>query len=165
VTSTALIEHLLLGLTVVFGLMAFLARLVRRGRAGLLRGGRRAPAIETLARVSLSKATSVAVLRVGERELLVGVGTGTVSLLAETPVGVLTGTSPMTIDVRDPEAAPALPAGRSLATSGVLARSGATSAQAGGAARPGVGVGGPWWPTFVEQLRTRTARTTRAHQQ
>jgi flagellar biogenesis protein FliO len=163
-TSSALIVHLLLGLTVVFGLMAVLARLVRRGRGGLLRGGRRAPTIETLARVSLSKATSVAVLRVGERELLVGVGTGTVSLLAETPVGVLTGTAPMTIDVREPEAA-ALPAGRGQALPGELVRSGATAAPSLGAARPGAGVGEPWWPTFVEQLRSRTARTTRAHHQ
>jgi flagellar protein FliO/FliZ len=162
-TSGALVAHLLLGLVVVFGIMAGLARLVRRSRSGL-RGGRRAPAIEAVARLSLSKATSVAVLRVGQRELLVGVSAGTVSLLAETGVGVLTGAAPMTIDMCDTPDSPALASPALTQAAGLTLGSASTALSV----RPVTALGSStttgqaWWPTFVEVLRQRTARTTTA---
>jgi flagellar protein FliO/FliZ len=169
-TSASLVGHLLLGLTVVFGVMAVLAKLVRRGRAGGLRG-RRAPAIEAVARLSLSKASSVAVLRVGQRELLVGLSAGAVSVLAETNLGVLTGSAPLTIDMRDGEVAQPALAMAGSAGSPELSTSAASLAAVGTlstalSVRPAatigtdVPAGQAWWPTFVELLRQRTARTT-----
>ena len=142
-TSAALVLRLIFGLFIVFSVMAVLATLVRRSRGGMLRMGRRAPTIETLARVSLSKAASVAVLRVGERELLVGVGANS----AHTEVGGLPGAPAMPSTVPEPAA---LPAGTS-ADPALTAR-----------VTPGSSPGDGWWPTFLEQARQRTVRTTKA---
>jgi flagellar biogenesis protein FliO len=163
-TTASLVGHLLLGLTVVFGVMAVIAKLVRRGRSGGLRG-RRAPAIEAVARLSLSKASSVAVLRVGQRELLVGVSAGTVSVLAETDLGVLTGSAAMTIDMRGAEPAQPVLAMAGAAATPELSTALSTALSPALSVRPtarlgtDVPAGAAWWPTFVELLRQRTART------
>jgi flagellar protein FliO/FliZ len=66
-------------LLVVLGLMWALAKVARRPMAG--RGG---AALAVLARQQLSRSASVAVVRVVDRALVVGVSEGQVTLLAET---------------------------------------------------------------------------------
>jgi flagellar protein FliO/FliZ len=87
-TSTlALFGQLAVSLAVVLGLMALCARLLRRtslGQSGVAKGrGARRGHIQLLARQNLSKTTSVAVLRVGDAHLLVGVSDSSVQVLRE----------------------------------------------------------------------------------
>jgi flagellar protein FliO/FliZ len=79
----------LLALTIVLGCVWGLSRLARRTqnggaarRAGIANGGR----LEVLGRKSLSRTTSVAVIRVGERDLVVGVTPQSVTLISEIQV-------------------------------------------------------------------------------
>jgi flagellar protein FliO/FliZ len=65
-------------LLVVFGLLWALARLARRPLAG-----RRGGALRVLARQQLSRNSSVAVVRVADRALVLGVTDAGVSLLAD----------------------------------------------------------------------------------
>lgn len=71
-------------LLVVFGLMWGLARMAKRPLAG--RGG---TAMSVLARQQLGRASSVAVVRVADRALVLGVTEGQVTLLAETDLAAL----------------------------------------------------------------------------
>ena len=66
-------------LLVVFGLMWALAKVAKRPLAG--RGG---AAMSVLARQQLTRSASVAVIRVADRALVVGVSEGQVTLLGET---------------------------------------------------------------------------------
>jgi flagellar protein FliO/FliZ len=66
-------------LLVVLGLMWALAKVARRPL-----GGRGGAALAVLARQQLSRSASVAVIRVVDRALVVGVSEGQVTLLAET---------------------------------------------------------------------------------
>jgi flagellar protein FliO/FliZ len=70
-------------LLVVFGLMWMLAKLARRPMA------RRGGTVTVLARQSLTRNASVAVVRVADRALVLGVTDGQVTLLAETDPAAL----------------------------------------------------------------------------
>jgi len=78
----------LLALAVVLFLVWGLSRLARRGQNG---GGAKAigassgARLEVLGRKSLSRTTSVAIMRVGERNLVVGVTPQSVTLISEIP--------------------------------------------------------------------------------
>lgn len=143
-TLASLVTHLAIGLVVTFGLLAVLARIARSRRSPF--GSRRQASIETAARVSVGKSSSVALLRVGGREVLVGVTPQNVTLLASSRLGELTGT------------APALH---------IQAGNGPTSPPADGSEPPALVVGpinraiepgGAWRETFMELLRERTTR-------
>ena len=145
-TLGSLVTHLAIGLVVTFGLLALLARLARSRRS--LFNGRRQASIETAARVSVGKSSSVALLRVGSREVLVGVTPQNVTLLAQSRLGELTGAAGPALDVeavsRPLTAAPGDVADR--ATPAI--RRGASAVEPGG----------PWRETFLELLRERTTR-------
>ena len=78
----------LLALSVVLARVWALSRLARRGQAGGLARRVGAPSgarLEVLGRKSLSRAASVAIVRVGERNLVVGVTSQSVTLISEIP--------------------------------------------------------------------------------
>jgi len=84
----ALLVRVVVSLGVVFGLMAGAAAVLRRsGLAGTAvsgrRGLRRAVPVEIVARHGLSRAASVAVVRLGGRGLVLGVTDQQVTLLTE----------------------------------------------------------------------------------
>ena len=85
-SSIALVVRVIVSLGVVLALMAGAAAILRRngvpGRGSA--GGRRTPArVEVIARHGLGRASSVAVVRVGERALVLGVTEQQITLLAE----------------------------------------------------------------------------------
>lgn len=92
-TSTVeLLVRLVFSMAVVLGLVWFLAKVVRaRGAKGLFAGlgsGRRQqkrPDIDVLARHSLTKSASLALVRVAGRDLLVGVTDSSVRVLDSLP--------------------------------------------------------------------------------
>lgn len=73
-----LVLRVLCSLTVVFVLLWALARLARRGL-----GSRRGGLLTVLARQQLSRGSSVAVVKVADRALVLGVSDAGVSLLAD----------------------------------------------------------------------------------
>jgi flagellar protein FliO/FliZ len=84
-------------LLVVFGLMWGLARVARRGGMGRRSSG----ALSVLNRQSLSRGSSVAVVRVADRALILGVTDSQVSLLGETDLEAFGGEAP---SPQEPEA-------------------------------------------------------------
>src|SRR5690242_18397218 len=90
VSTLALLLRLVVSLAVVVGLMLGASAFMRRrGFGGLapMKGGRRSPAasqVEVLARKSLGRNASIAVVRAGEKSLVLGVTDSTVTMLAET---------------------------------------------------------------------------------
>jgi flagellar protein FliO/FliZ len=83
----ALLLRLAVSLGVVLLLMWGAARLMGRGPRA---GGRRTGGVEMLARQTLGRRSSVAVLRVGSKAFLVGVTDTSVSVLAEVDPGEAT---------------------------------------------------------------------------
>jgi flagellar protein FliO/FliZ len=73
-----LVLRVLCSLTVVFAILWALARLVRRPL-----GGRGAGTVTVVARQQLSRGSSVAVVKVADRALVLGVSDAGVSLLAD----------------------------------------------------------------------------------
>ena len=139
----ALLVRVVVSLGVVLAVMAGAAAVLRRsgvvGTAGMgKRGGlrRRAVPMEVIARQGLSRSSSVAVLRVGGRALVIGVTEHQVSLLTE-------------ID-------PAELAGFSGDTPGPPGRPESPDVAAGPG--PGIGAGALPWKVVLEQLRERTVR-------
>ena len=90
-------------LLVVLGLLWVLAKVARRPLAG--RGG---GAIAVLARQQLTRGSTVAVVRVGDRALILGVTDGQVSLLGEADPASVDSPAPR----RETVALQDLPAGR-----------------------------------------------------
>jgi flagellar biogenesis protein FliO len=82
--TAALMGRMVVSLAVVVALMALTAR-VLRNRAGFGGMGRKssAPSIEVVARQGVGKSTSIAIVRTGSKELVVGVTENSVNLLAE----------------------------------------------------------------------------------
>ncbi|HEX8631989.1 MAG TPA: flagellar biosynthetic protein FliO, partial [Catenuloplanes sp.] len=80
-----LIARIVFSLAVVFGLMWGLARLARRPLAGR-RGG---AAMTVLTRQQVSRGSSIAVVRVVDRALVVGITDGQVTLLTETDLAAV----------------------------------------------------------------------------
>ena len=87
-SSVALIGRMALSLGVVLVLVAGLARLARQ-RGGLGFGPPRRAKLDVLVRQQVAKSSSLAVVRVGGRDLLVGVTPSTISLLLDTEEGAL----------------------------------------------------------------------------
>jgi flagellar protein FliO/FliZ len=77
-----MIGRLLVSLAAVLGLMWFIGRRMRKGGRA-----KSTQLIDVLGRQQLSRSASVAVVRVGEQALVVGVTDAQVSVLAETDLG------------------------------------------------------------------------------
>ncbi len=124
-----LLGQLVLAMAVVVGLMAFLAKLLRRrGMAGFLGGGpRRVAPIELLGRHQFGRSTSVAIVRAGGKALVLGVTEHSITLLTEADPDALT-----IDDAQNPEA---------------------TWTASTGGTRPG-----STWKTLLDQIRERTVR-------
>jgi flagellar protein FliO/FliZ len=133
VSVVSLLVRVVVSLGVVLAIMAGAAALLRRGgiggapRTGLGRARARAT-MEVLGRVSLGRNTSVTVVRVGSRALVLGVADQKVTLLTETDPAEL---APPPVE--DPETP------RTAAPGGFPPASSA-------------------WKAVVEQLRERTVR-------
>ena len=95
-----LVLRVVLSLGIVLGLMWFVARASSRKL-----GGRSRSVVAVVARQPLSRGSSLAVVEVGERVLVVGVSDGGVSLLTEMDPAELTSRAPV-----QPERAPTDPA-------------------------------------------------------
>jgi flagellar biogenesis protein FliO len=99
--SFSLLAQLIASLGGVLGLIWLLARTAQK--RGWMSGGTSASKpIRIVARHGLTKHTSLAVVRVGDRELLLGVGNGSVNILLDEEAGQL-----LTVNAT---VAPALPA-------------------------------------------------------
>lgn len=121
-------------LAVVLLLMWAAARVLRRTATGRATG-----ALEVLARQPLSRTASLAVVRVGERALVVGIADQRVSLLTETDLASVRAAEPVK-ETREP-----------VLTSQASSPE-SPSLLAGSALSPAT------WRTAVEVLRERTAR-------
>jgi len=83
VSVAGLLFQMVIGLGVVLGVIALVARLVKgKGRVGVA-FGRRQALVNVVGRQSLGKGLQVAVVRVGERTFLLGVTPNSISQLAE----------------------------------------------------------------------------------
>ena len=90
VSVLALLARLVVSLAVVLGLMAVAARLLARRGGGRLSRAAKPLSIEVLARHSLTKNSSVAVVHAAGKALIVGVTDSQVTLLSETDISALT---------------------------------------------------------------------------
>jgi flagellar protein FliO/FliZ len=124
-------------LLVIFGLMWGLARLARRPLAG-----RSGAALSVVARQQLGRTASVAVVRVGDRALVLGVTDSQVNLLAEADLAAVEVPAPGAVDVREPVSV----------TGGPAALTPGRNRLAGSALSPAT------WRQAVDALRERTAR-------
>ena len=129
ISVVALLSRLALSMAVVLSLLFVAARFVRRrglspGRAGAVTGR-----IEVLARQGLGRASSVQLVRVGGKTLVLGVTESSVSVLSEA--------DPLLLEAE-------------LALAAIEPASG--SAQASGASTK------PGWGPLVEMLKERTVR-------
>lgn len=125
--------QVVVSLAVVLGLMWLAARVLKR--TGVARGG---DAIELLARQPLSRNSAVAVVRVADRALVLGVAEQGVTLVAETDLAAVQ--AALATPARE-RRRPALPTQE-------------RSRAAGSAVSPET------WRTAVDVLRDRTARRT-----
>jgi flagellar protein FliO/FliZ len=157
----SLAGRITLSLAAVLGLMWLLARASRKplkARAG--------SALAVLARQQLSRGASVAVVRVADRALVVGVTDGQVSLLAEADLAAVTAAlAPAETVSRTPvDLSDTLDA---AGTDGIAASAGESGVPAItdlGSRRPGAFAGSALspatWKQTVDFLRERTARRT-----
>ena len=79
----ALLARLAISLAVVFGLMMIAGRVLRRRGLGSAKGATATSRIDVLARQGLGRSSSVQLVRVGGRTLVLGVTDSAVSVLAE----------------------------------------------------------------------------------
>jgi flagellar biogenesis protein FliO len=88
-STVELLVRLVFSLGIIVGLLVVGAKIARRNGRGLRLpglpafGGKREPAIEVIERQSITRNASVAVVRVGDRTLVVGVTEHEVSLLTD----------------------------------------------------------------------------------
>jgi flagellar protein FliO/FliZ len=126
--------RLLLSLAVVIGLMVGIAALLkRRGFGGFSPAARRAPAaaqVEVVARKSLGRNASIAVVRAGGKSMVLGVTEANVTMLTETDIDEFD----FDFDDDEPAQRTGLPVGLA------------------GPATP--------WKTMLEGLRDKTVRRT-----
>jgi flagellar protein FliO/FliZ len=154
-----------LGLALRVGLsLACVLGLVWLFSKGMLKGGRRssgsAAAVEVLARQSLTRASSLTVVRIGERALVLGVTEQQVTLLSEADVASLAAPVPAAIlPAVAPPVLPSMPASvpvqQRTTTAPVELPAAVTEARgalAGSALSPAT------WSQAVEALRERTTR-------
>jgi flagellar protein FliO/FliZ len=83
VSFIALLARLAISLAVVFGLMFLAGRLLRRRGLAPASAGKATTRIDVLARQGLGRSSSVQLVRVGGRTLVLGVTDAAVSVLAE----------------------------------------------------------------------------------
>jgi flagellar protein FliO/FliZ len=163
--SVALVGRLLLSLAVVLGLMWLIARRMRRS-GGRAKNGK---LIEVLSRQQLTKASSVAVIRILDQALIVGVSDGQVAVLGQSDLDAVQ-------EVLDAE--PARPARPVRTTARVAGRTApAPPARTSGAARRQAALAGletdprsgrlsgsalslSTWRQSVDALRDLTVRRT-----
>jgi flagellar biogenesis protein FliO len=87
---TALVPRLFLSMAVVIGVMWIAARVMRNRQVsggGIIRktaSQKAVPTVQVVAKQGLSKNASITVIRVGDKELVLGVTDSNISLLAET---------------------------------------------------------------------------------
>ena len=137
VSVVALLARLVVSLGVVLGLMWVAARLLARQSGGRIARISKPVPIQVLARTSLSKNSSVAVVAAAGKALIVGITDAQVTLLGESDLDALT--EP---EVEDP------------ATT-ITAAARTRSPWATG--KPGAAAFSPW-TAIVDQLRDRTVR-------
>ncbi|GEM_PF-1305264 len=143
VSASSLFLHLVLGLGVVLGLLAVLARLAR-GRVGG-RGAvplRRSP-IAVLGRQSLGKGVTVAVVQVGERAYLLGITPTAVRRLGTlAPEELAAPIQARPVDIEPPSLSVVMPGGDGPAPG----------------SRPRGPRPAPTWTSAIEHLRELTVR-------
>jgi flagellar protein FliO/FliZ len=136
-----LVLRIAFSLLVVFGLMWGLARVARRGGMGRRGSG----ALSVLNRQALSRGSSVAVIRVADRALILGVTDAQVSLLGETDLNAFEA---------EPHARPETPAG----TTDVLPAVHPTVLPHHGGKLDGSLLSPRTWGSTLDFLRDRTTR-------
>jgi flagellar protein FliO/FliZ len=167
--TVTLIGRLLVSLAAVLGLMWVIARRMKRSGGR----GRRSQLIDVLSRQQLSRNASVAVVRVGEQALVLGVTDAQVSVLGQTDLAAAQALVPSNAEVPrsrrsrtvGPDgAAAARPAAGPRAGAGVAAggAAGVTAAQpdasAKAAALSGSALSPQTWKQTLDTLRDLTAR-------
>ena len=133
--------QVIVSLAVVLGLMWLAARALKR--TGVARGGE---AIELLARQPLSRNSAVAVVRIADRALVLGVAEQGVTLVAETDLEAIRASLAAPVRERRRPVVPEQDSG---------------AHRAGGPRRAGVGgsaLSPQTWRTAVDVLRDRTTR-------
>lgn len=149
--AVALVGRLLVSLSVVLGIMWLLARRMNKG--GRLKNTR---LVDVLGRQQLSRTASVAVVRVMDQALIVGITDGQVSVLGETDLAA--------VEKRLAEQAAGRPAPKSA---GKAARSTTVRPAAAGSANDeaprkalaGSALSPDTWRQTLESLRELTVRT------
>jgi flagellar protein FliO/FliZ len=135
-------------LLVIFAIMWLLAKVARKPLAGRAGG-----ALTVLARQQLTRASSVAVVRVADRALIVGVTDTQVTLLGETEAAALARPNEEPVSVREPvELLPAVTPRPAIADRPTTAPSLAPGMLHGSVLSPRT------WVQTVEFLRDRTVR-------
>ena len=159
-----MVGRLLVSLAAVLGLMWFIGRRMRKGGRA-----KATQLIDVLGRQALSRNASVAVVRVGEQALVVGVTDAQVSVLAETDLGAAlamttAATEPRNASSRRTSARPAR-AARHTGASGTVApvpAAAATSADEHPTAKSGALSGSALspqtWRQTIDSLRELTTR-------
>lgn len=135
-STIGMFARLLFSLAIVIGLMWVAAnQLKKRGYGGT--GGRRGPGVqlEVLARRSMGRNSSIVVVRVGDRSMLVGVTDHQINKLDDVDIDEID------LESANWTATPALPAPAS-----------ASSSSANNGEHPSA------WKMMLEQMRTRTTR-------
>ena len=152
--TVAVVGRLLLSLAFVLGLMWLIARRVKRGPGGRGRSGR---LIDVLSRQQLSRTASVAVVRVMDQALIVGVTDGQITVLGETDLQAAQASL-------DAAAEPARPARAARPEPARVPRTRPEPAErperAGKPALAGSALSLGTWKQTVESLRDLTARKT-----
>jgi len=147
--TVAVVGRLLLSLAFVLGLMWLIARRVKRGPGGRGRGGR---IIDVLSRQQLSRSASVAVVRVMDQALIVGVTDGQITVLGETDL--------QAAEASLQAAEPARPARTLRPARAARPEPAERPERAGRPALAGSALSLSTWKQTVESLRDLTARKT-----
>jgi flagellar protein FliO/FliZ len=101
VSVLSLLGRLVISLAVVLGLMALLAKVLRnRTVPGIGRAAAQRDLLRIVARQSLSRSASVAVVRAAERALVIGVTDAGVNVLAEL--------DPASLEIDEPDGDPSV---------------------------------------------------------
>jgi flagellar protein FliO/FliZ len=161
--TVAVVGRLLLSLAFVLGLMWLIARRVKRGPGGRGRSGR---LIDVLSRQQLSRSASVAVVRVMDQALIVGVTDGQITVLGETDLQAAQASLEAAAEPTRP-ARTLRPARAAGSTQARVARTRPEPAErperperAGKPALAGSALSLGTWKQTVESLRDLTARKT-----
>jgi flagellar protein FliO/FliZ len=154
--TVTMIGRLLISLAAVLGVMWLLARRMRKG--GRAKDTR---LIDVLGRQQLSRNASVAVVRVGEQALVIGVTDAQVSVLGETDLGAAQAMVAASSAAPAKRAAPAAVRTTRVVPEGRHASPSADDADAPPAARgalTGSALSPHTWKQAVESLRELTSR-------